>query len=996
MPAWLSPWISWRRKRFWALVVLLAYTLGGFFLAPWLAERTLVKQFAAVERTASVQDLRMNPYLLTLDLHGFTLADADAVDLLTFEHLHVDLQTRSLIDWALNFREIRLVGAGLFDERFDTTDTRLLRLAADLAAQESPPPEDESDEPPPRVIVQHLEVEEAALSFLDRTADDFEGTIGPVNVEVNDLRTVPDHAGRQAVVVHINDVDRLQWQGDIQLVPFRSSGRVTFRGGALPNARHYLDHFLPFDLDFTGVAADFDYATELTPDALEFRMSDLSGNVEGLALLTEDGNDRLVTAETVTATGGSFDLVSGTGRLESMEVKGFGADVVLREDGSINLFDLLPPATDPAATPPTADAGQAAPLDLSLGILTVSGDGVELEDRTVTPALELGLRGLTLKLEEADLADGTAMPLELSTELSTGGSARFQGTVTAFPEPRAEGRVRLTAVAVPLAQPYVNPFARVTLTSGTLDLTADVRHGPEQLLSAAGELTVSDFEVNDAVRDERLAAWSRLGLDRFEADLAGGRLETSVITFEGLYGRFHIAEDRSTNVGDLIVAPAAVGAEAESAPDSEAGPGAGADPAGDFPDVTLGGIRMDDTALDFTDLSLPLPFDAAIRDLDGDISTLATGSTEPARVDLEGQVNEFGQARIEGELNAWDPTRQTDIRMRFRNLEIARLTPYTVQFAGYAIEEGRLDTDLEYRFEDRRMQGENNIVIREMRLGDKVDHPDAGSLPLKLAVALLTDADGVIDLDVPVEGNLDNPEFRIGGVVLQAIGNLITKAVTAPFRLLGGLVGVDSEDFGILTFEPGSAEVSPPDREQLIKLAEAMAQRPELALEVAGVWAPALDRPALQAERLAADMAAWQAENPGGEDELSTARDRRTLEALFSRRFPATPLESVAAAHTAPPPVQPETGEAAAPELDVTAYLADLRGRLAAAIDVTRAEFESLGRARADAVLLALGVGVDETALKVVEAEPVEIDPADVDGAEDGTVPLELAVSADG
>lgn len=987
-PTWWAPWVSWRRKRFWALVAVLAYTLGGFFLAPWLVERTLVKHVAETGRTASADELKMNPYLLTLDLRGFTLADADGTDLLTFDLLHVDLETRSLIDWALNFREIRLVGPHLFDERFDGTDTRLIRLATDLSATEAAPsPASEEEEPPPRVIVQHLEVHDARLRFIDRTVDDFEGAVGPVNVEVNDIRTLPDHAGRQAVVVQLNDRDRLQWQGDIQLVPLRSSGQVTFRGDGLPNARRYLQHYLPFDLEFTGVGADFAYAVELTREALEVRVSDFSGNVDGLALLTEGGTEALVTVDGVTAGGGRFDLVDGSAGLDTLDLEGFGAEVVLREDGSLNLLELVPPADEPAAAAPTDDEDPALPLALSLGTLTVSGDGVALEDRSVTPALELGLPGLALELTGIDLEDGTTMPLVLSTDLSSGGTVAFQGAVSAFPEPRAEGRVQLTGVALAVVQPYVNPFARVELATGTVELTADVVHGPEQLLGAAGALVIDDFSVNDALRSERLAAWNRLTLDRFEAELPGtdvsaARLETSELNFEGLYGRLHIAEDRTTNVGDLVVASAADGAESVAAGDAG------------LPDITLGGIRMENTALDFSDLSLPLPFEAAIRDLDGDISTLATGSTEPAQVDLEGQVNEFGQARIEGEINAWDPTRQTDIRMRFRNLEISRLTPYTVQFAGYAIEEGRMDTDLAYVFEDRKMLGQNNIVIREMRLGDKVDHPDAGSLPLGLAVALLTDAEGVIDLDVPVEGDLDNPEFRIGGVVLQAIGNLITKVVTAPFRLLGNLVGVDSEEFGVLSFEPGRAELSPPDREQLLKLAEAMAQRPELALEVAGVWAPELDRPALQAARLEADMAAWQVENPGGDDELSTARDRRTLEALFAQRFPATPLETVAAEHMAEPPDPGESGDAA-PELDATAYLADLRGRLESAIDVAQAEFETLADARAAAVLAGLGMDDAGTPLKVVEAPPIEVDPAEVDAGEDGDVPMELAVSAD-
>lgn len=966
LPGWLRPWVHWRYWRFRILLAVVLYTVGGFLLAPWLVERTVVKQFAEMNRSASIGELRMNPYRFTLDLADFALDDPDGTFIIGFDRLFVDFEIRSIIDWAFNFKLVRIDALAVFDERFDAFDTRLVRLATDLLPEKDP---DAEDDLPPRAIVQRLEVADARLDFLDGPADNFEGRLGPVSVEVDDIRTLPDYAGRQTVRIQINETDYLAWRGDLQLVPFRSSGQVELRGREVPNTRRYLDYYLPFDVVFTGISADFAYSTWVDDSGLGLEVDGFGGAVNQLALQTDEANDTLVTVERLELGGGRFDLRDMAGHLERVAIQGLGAEVVRREDGSINLFDLLPPENDASA----ADADDAMAIVLSVEELTVNGDGVNVRDLTFSPAIEIGVRGLDLVLTGIDLEDETAMALRVDGQLASGGDLGFEGQVTAFPALRAEGRVRTEGLSLALAQPVVNAIARVTLEGGTADLTADLVHGPEQLLALGGELAVSDLEVRDAVRDERLAAWRRLSLDRFEIDLAEERADASVLEFEGLYGRLHIAEDRTTNVGDLLVTT-------ESTAHSEGAT---------LPAITIGGVRMEGTALDFSDFSLPLPFQAAIRNMDGEISTLATNSSEPATVSLEGQVNEFGLARINGSVNAWDPTRQTDIQMVFRNLEISRLSPYSVQFAGYAIEDGRLDTDLGYVLDERKLQGENSIVIREMQLGAKSDHPDAGNLPLGLAVALLKDSEGVIDLDVPVEGDLDNPEFRIGGVVMQALGNLITKVVTAPFRLLGNLVGVDSEDFGVLSFQPGEAELSPPDREQLLKLAEAMAQRPELTVDVAGSWAADLDGPALRTARLDARIEAWQTANPGDEDELSTARDRRTLEALFVASFPTEPLGPMAAARSVPPADDPE-GD---PVLDEPAYLADLRERLLGDIAITEAEFEALGRARSAAVLAALMPDPAAASLKLREVDPVAVEPGDEDGAAPGAVPLELAVS---
>ena len=327
--------------------------------------------------------------------------------------------------------------------------------------------------------------------------------------------------------------------------------------------------------------------------------------------------------------------------------------------------------------------------------------------------------------------------------------------------------------------------------------------------------------------------------------------------------------------------------------------------------------------------------------------------------------------------------------VEFRNLLMPQLSPYTVQFAGREIDEGKLDLDLRFAIDQAQLHGQNSIVLSDLVLGAKVDHPDAASLPLWLAVALLKDSNGVIDIDLPVEGNINDPEFQIGGVVWQAISGLITKIVSAPFRLLGGLIGLDSEDLGQFEFLAGRADLTPPEIEKIAQLEEALQQRPELVVEVSGVTNPEIDVPALKYIRLRDTARARLGEEGNGGDSefvMLDAEIRNVIETLFVERFPDITLEAVKSGHTGPLADDP-VGE---PALDELAYAADLVDRLLASEVVGEQDLTQLAHARAEAIRTAfLATGqFDES--RIVMAEPKQVE------SEDGEwVKLELGVVSD-
>ncbi|MGI9343630.1 MAG: DUF748 domain-containing protein, partial [Gammaproteobacteria bacterium] len=366
------------------------------------------------------------------------------------------------------------------------------------------------------------------------------------------------------------------------------------------------------------------------------------------------------------------------------------------------------------------------------------------------------------------------------------------------------------------------------------------------------------------------------------------------------------------------------------------------------------------------------------------VSTLATQSAAPTKIGLEGTVGEFGFARLDGSLLPADLTAATNIDLLFRNVEFPGLSPYTVKFAGRRIEEGRLEVALNYSIDGGELDAQNSIVIQRIRLGEKMDYPGAMNLPLGLAIALLQDPSGQINVDLPVRGNVNDPEFSIGGVVLRAFANLITKAATSPFRLLGGLVGADAENFDRIEFEPGQADLTPPEREKLGQMGNALAMRPTLGLAVPGAIAPDVDAQAMRAARVDARIDALL--ESGGDAAMIAERRRKAIENTFRDAFPEQKLRDVRAGFMQPVDAAKPDGKQS---LDELAYVEELRTRLVDGEQIDRDDLDALASERAEAVIAQLTGAEQPVATDRIErGELLETKPN-----ERGFVPVKLELS---
>jgi outer membrane protein OmpA-like peptidoglycan-associated protein len=266
--------------------------------------------------------------------------------------------------------------------------------------------------------------------------------------------------------------------------------------------------------------------------------------------------------------------------------------------------------------------------------------------------------------------------------------------------------------------------------------------------------------------------------------------------------------------------------------------------------VQIDTIILQGGQIDFSDRHLPRPFRADMREVGGRIEGLTSEPGARATVDLRGSLRNQSPLTITGTVNPLVEKLFLDLKLNFTDIELSPLSPYSGTYVGYLIDKGKLNLTLEYFIEDDKLKAKNEVFLDQFSFGGKVESDQATSLPVKLAVALLKDRNGEIHLDIPVSGSLDDPQFSIGGVVWTIIKNLLVKAATSPFALLGALVGGSDEDFSSVSFESGSARLSDAEKDKLQRMAQALTERPGLEVEISGFVDPENDPEGYRKEQL--------------------------------------------------------------------------------------------------------------------------------------------------
>lgn len=616
---------------------------------------------------------------------------------------------------------------------------------------------------------------------------------------------------------------------------------------------------------------DFQGAFALTADG-KLTVTDGAATIAELALAYPGSRQPFLRLPAVSATGIGADIAARRIEIASLEMRNPVALVARERNGTIDVTRIVRTA---ATTGTDADAQT---WTLLVDRLAVQRASLDVEDRMQRRPLKLTARGMDITARGYSNARGAKTTVALRARLGQRARVAYDGTVGTNPFALA-GAVDVSGLDLVSVRPYVEAQVNVSLTGGalaakgrvTLDLVED---GPARA-TWKGDVTVTDFAALDKPTASDLARWKRLALDNVDLASAPFRLSIDRIDAADYYARVIVYQDGTLNLTRLLTP----GAAPAPAPDAKPAPDTAAPP--EALPVTLGRIELANGNVNFSDFFITPNYSANLTEVTGSISRMST--TDVGDVAIAARVDHSAPVEIAGRIQPFAPSLSLDLTGKARDVDLPPMSPYAIKYAGYGIERGKLAFDVHYKVEDRRLTAQNRLVLDQLTFNpQRVDSPTATKLPVLLAVALLKNSRGVIDIQLPISGSLDDPEFSVGGLIVQVIVNLLTKAVTAPFALLSAAFG-HGEELSVIVFTPGASMPGDDVKARLDTLGKALADRPALRLDVSGRADPAADREALRRkavedtirrEKMKALAATGKA--PASLDEVTVDADERT------------------------------------------------------------------------------------------------------------------------
>ncbi|MGB0126304.1 MAG: DUF748 domain-containing protein, partial [Rhodocyclaceae bacterium] len=506
---------------------------------------------------------------------------------------------------------------------------------------------------------------------------------------------------------------------------------------------------------------------------------------------------------------------------------------------------------------------------------------------------------------------GQQAKFALGAKINKRGSVKLSGTVGLDPLQAAVGVDAKTIEITPF-QPYFADKVNVAVMRGTLsakgNLKVDLPAGKPIKLSYRGDATVGDLHTVDKVNSADLLVWKSLHFSGVDlASVEPLKLDIREVSLADFYSRLILNANAELNLQHLVrssdVAPAALTEPSAPTPEAQAEaskevkpeskavaetpegtapttvPAAAASPKPAAPPpykVVVRQVTLQNGRVNFSDYFVKPNYSADVRALGGRVAGLSSDLGTTADVELRGRVSE-APLEILGKINPLAGNLFIDLKAGVKGIELPQFSPYSSKYAGYAIEKGKLSVDLAYKLENRRLEAQNKVFLDQLTFGDKVESPSATKLPVLLAVSLLKNSRGEIDINLPIGGSLDDPKFSLGGVIIQVIVNLIVKAATAPFALLGSMFG-GGEELAYVEFDAGRSVLTAPADKKLDILAKALNDRPALKLEITGRADPATDREGLKKAAVERKVKAQKFAELAGKGESAESADAVTLE----------------------------------------------------------------------------------------------------------------------
>lgn len=826
------------------------------------------------------------------------IAGTDNAPLFKFSRLDVDLDSFEFPRNVIDIKRIRLTDPEVFATR--ASDGKI-NLATAFATSSS----NSSAAVPPRTAP-------AAAAKSDKTAA-MTFSVGEIQIDGGRIHFVdnhPDTPFRSEIVSLRSTVRGLTNSGakpataslsfatptgtsfnataNLSLKPFSINGALDLAKLRIKDYASYYSRLAAASVDDGSLDLKSAYAVTASGGRYHVTLSQLGVSLTSLALRLNGEKQPFVTIASAGVKDASVNLDKHTVVIPQFSTSGGMIAVARGGDGKLDLQKLVPPSAEKHQP---VGGSPSSPWTISIGKFAVAGYTAKWQDRKPAKPVTISLDKLGIDAGNLSTSPGTKSKATIHFAVNGKGSVAADA---AFGLDPLSVDLKLDAKDVNIAplRPYIANATNIVVTRGQASVKGDIafRKGANQGIHAtfSGDAMLANFASLDAAKSEDFLKWKTLSLNDVRAATEPFSMSVRSVALNTFYSRLIVNPNGRLNVQDILH-PGGKSAPAKSAATKEKTPAApvpAARGAAHEPPIKIGKVILRHGNINFSDHYIKPHYSANLTDIKGTITGLSSSPKSRAQVKLAGSVNHDAPIDITGEINPLGASLYADIKAAAKGIELSPMTPYAAKYAGYDIEKGKLSLDVHYHIEDQKLTAENHVFLDQLTFGDKVDSPDALDLPILLAVSLLKDRQGQIDIHLPVSGSFNDPQFSIGGIIVKVIVNLITKAVTSPFALLSSAFG-GTEQLSYATFDPGSSALNDSTRKKLQTLAKALNDRPGLKLEITGRSDPATDTDGLRHALLRRKVAAEKLKDTGEKSSSNSAREVTMSDSEYAKYLKA-------------------------------------------------------------------------------------------------------------
>ena len=851
MPANRKRRLSARNISIVVLVLVVIYAIAGFALLPWWLERTLPERLEQhMGWQAEIEEVQVNPFAMSVEAVGLEARDAEGEPVVAFDSLYANLGVWRLLTGIVALQDIELEDPYV---RLDLLEDYSVNFARDWQAHnpggEQPAPEEADSGEPPRIYFDRIRVSGGELLFRDFSQQGQEEfRVTPLDLALNDLATWPrEDADSSYYLLAAVGSQTIEWEGDLSIAPLYSKGFLKLGDVSHETLQHFLKPYLPYlpyQLRNGSVTLSSQYELRsagelyLTTSEGQLTIDDVDLGVEA------DADDGLLSANRLSVGNIRFGLNEQELSTGTVNIDGVSLSLLRDADGQLNLLAPLQNSADESGGD---DTGTGAPFRWTVAGVELANSAVSWRDEQPQLPAELALEDLSISIDEISHRLEEPVNYNASGALNGGGKLSINGQATLAPFTLEAG---LSGSGIALSQfgAYINQAANLDVRDGLLSVDGNLDLDQQQdpltgTFSGTGEVASLDMRLGDS--DQPLIRWQSVRLEPLEYNVAPARLQIGTITLVGPAVNV-VRDSNGTHNVERIV---------RSSPSDESAPAGETTSSDGEPGFIfrIGQLMLEEGAISYTDRTLDPTFATRFDQLRGSVTGLSNVAPQQGQISIQGRVGDVATMTLDGSVGALGTDDTSDLKLTMENVSLPMLSPYFGRYLGYSVDSGKLKLDLDYEFSGSRLDAANSVILDRLELGGPVPSDEAVSAPVKLGLALLRDRQGVIDINLPISGDLESPDFSIGQVVMRTFVNLVAKAATSPFSMLGSIAdfaGLSGEELGNVRFEAGRTELADGEGVKLEALGKALNERPGLALNVRGAVAPEADGDALRRQKL--------------------------------------------------------------------------------------------------------------------------------------------------